>query len=552
MGVSSSSLLPLSSPTYEHYARVVADRRTDASLRPLWWATVALAVTLGAALRLAPVLAADFPLNDGGLFYLMTAELREAGYSLPAFTSYNSAGIPYAYPPLGFYLTALVADVTGSSLLDAVRVLPAVVSTLTIAVFFLLARDLLGSIGAGAIATMAFALLPQTFSWFIMGGGLTRAPGFLLALLVLHQAHLMYTRPERRYVATTALAGAAAVTSHLESGWFAAYSAALLFVVYGRHRRGVLRTLGAAAGVVALSAPWWATVVLRHGLQPFRAAAHGGENATNPAWLNTFNFTDELQLTLFGVLGLIGLFVALADRRWLFPLWLGAIYLLSPRNPETVAAVALAMLVALALHRVVVPGILRVARTDARMTTRLRRPADRYARVLAGALLAFLMAYAYIGVRRMRDLDEGFRTLGAAERATLDWVARNTSPDARILVLSFEPEFFGYDRLSEWMPALIRRSSVATVQGYEWLDGREFDRRLRRYAHLRSCSTRDVACVEGWARSDGTEYSHVLLRKEGCCRALESSLRSSEAYRLVADRPDAVVFAHVAPSEAFD
>jgi hypothetical protein len=40
----------------------------------------------------------------------------------------------------------------------------------------------------------------------------------------------------------------------------------------------------------------------------------------------------------------------------------------------------------------------------------------------------------------------------------------------------------------------------------------------------------------------------VLLRKERCCSTLESSLRSSSAYRVVADRPDAVVFAHVAPA----
>jgi hypothetical protein len=543
MGVTTTSPLPLPSPAYEHWAHAVAERRRDAILRPLWLAAVAVAVVLGGALRLAPALAADFPLNDGGLFYLMTTELRDAGYSLPAFTSYNSAGIPFAYPPLGFYFAGLAADLTGSSLLDVVRVLPAVVSTLTIPVFFLLARTLLGSSGAGAIATVTFALLPRTYSWFIMGGGLTRAPGFLFALLVLHQAHLMYTRPERRFVAYTAVAGAAAVASHLENSWFATYSAALLFIVYGRHRQGVMRTLAAGAGVLVLSAPWWATVVLRHGLKPFQFAVQGAEIVTNPLWLKTFNFTDEPQLTLFGVLGLLGLFVALAERRWLFPLWLAAIYVLNPRNPTTVAVVPLAMLVALAMHRVIVPGILRSARSDGSLGTRLQR--HTHGRVVAGALLTFLTAYAFLGVRRMGDFDEGFRALSADERATLDVVARNTAPDARILVLTFEPEFFGYDRLAEWMPALIRRSSVTTVQGYEWLPGREFDRRVRRYADLRSCATRDIACVEGWARSDGTQFSHILLRKEGCCALLESSLRASAAYGLLTDRPDVALFEHV-------
>lgn len=62
------------------------------------------AVTLGLILRLLPALSADFPLNDGGLFYLMTRELQGAHYALPVYTSYNSAQIPFAYPPLAFYI----------------------------------------------------------------------------------------------------------------------------------------------------------------------------------------------------------------------------------------------------------------------------------------------------------------------------------------------------------------------------------------------------------------------------------------------------------------
>lgn len=49
-------------------------------------AVLATAMMLGIYLRFMLVARTDFPLNDGGLFYLMTRELMDAGFRLPAFT----------------------------------------------------------------------------------------------------------------------------------------------------------------------------------------------------------------------------------------------------------------------------------------------------------------------------------------------------------------------------------------------------------------------------------------------------------------------------------
>ena len=69
-----------------------------------------LAVLLGGWVRFYPPILAGFPINDGGMFDVMIQELRANAYKLPAITSYNFSGIPYAYPPLGFYLVALVSQ----------------------------------------------------------------------------------------------------------------------------------------------------------------------------------------------------------------------------------------------------------------------------------------------------------------------------------------------------------------------------------------------------------------------------------------------------------
>src|SRR5687768_5996686 len=83
-----------------------------------------MAMFLGGYIRFLPAFSGDFPINDGGLFYLMVQEVQRAGYALPAYTSYNGAQIPFAYPPFAFYLAAMVSDVTTWPVLEIIRFFP--------------------------------------------------------------------------------------------------------------------------------------------------------------------------------------------------------------------------------------------------------------------------------------------------------------------------------------------------------------------------------------------------------------------------------------------
>ena len=81
-----------------------------------------LAIFLGGALRVMPVAMAGFPINDGGMFYVMVKELQANHFLLPAFTQYNLASIPYAYPPIGFYATGLISSLLRIPALDVTTV----------------------------------------------------------------------------------------------------------------------------------------------------------------------------------------------------------------------------------------------------------------------------------------------------------------------------------------------------------------------------------------------------------------------------------------------
>src|SRR5947207_3416590 len=159
----------------------------------------------------------------------MSLDLRANRFLLPATTSYNGAGIPFAYPPLGFYVAG-VLNVIGLDLLDIFRFLPLILSTLTIPLVYFVAREVLTSRFQALLATWAFALLPRAFDWSIVGGGVTRALGMLLAVLAILYGARFYRAGVRRDGVTMAVCAGLAAMSHPGSALFSLVSLVLLFL----------------------------------------------------------------------------------------------------------------------------------------------------------------------------------------------------------------------------------------------------------------------------------------------------------------------------------
>src|SRR5574341_1321991 len=134
-----------------------------------------LAAIFGGWVRLFPPAIAGFPINDGGLFTLMTRAVQENGLRLPAYVQYNGLNVPFAYPPLAFYMGALLADLFHLDIVEILRWLPASVLIGTIPAFYGLAKSVLNSQFKAGLATLLFAFTPRSMTWQIMGGGLTRS-----------------------------------------------------------------------------------------------------------------------------------------------------------------------------------------------------------------------------------------------------------------------------------------------------------------------------------------------------------------------------------------
>lgn len=525
--------------------------RCNISEKTFYWG-VCTALVLGLLVRATHVLSEGFPLNDGGMFYAMVEDLKTAGYRIPAFTSYNAAQIPYGYSPLGFYVAALVTDLTGLSLADAFRLLPLLATTLAVGAFFLLARAMLASNIAVLSAVFAFALMPRSFVWLLMGGGLTRSLGFLFAILALHQAYRFYTLGTWKYAAGAALFSGLTVLSHLGTAPFVAFSFVVFLLVYGRNRRGLVGSVAIALGAIVITAPWWLSVSGQHGFEPFLSARRTGHSgiAVEDLWGYLFHSVFRLGAgstgealfppPLLGPLALVGFVTALWQRSLLLPVWWLAIILLDSRAGATYATVPVAMLVGVAVADALLP-LLRGLQIRRALLRGSGWPT---------ALLLTMLGYATVTASTTHPdlVGEGrfLTVLSPSQRAAMRWVSSSTPPGSRFLVIT--GSFWAMDKASEWFPVLAERVSVATPQGSEWLPNDAFTTFVNMHARAQQCASADAECLERWSATEKMPFTHVYVVKPdsddpACCEALAASLAGDPRYAVVYDAPGAVVFA---------
>lgn len=470
---------------------------------------VFLAFALGAFVRFTPVLSADFPLNDGGLVYVLTENLRQNHYVLPAQTTYNTANIPFAYPPLAFYLLASISDILGTPLIDILRVLPALVSSLCILAFYAVARVILQSKSKAAIAVLAFAFVPRSFEWMIMGGGITRSLGLLFSLLAVAFVYRLYTRGGIKIIVATILAASLTVLSHPESSWFVIYTAALMFLFFGRNRLGVLRSLAVAGGVLAVTAVWWVSLILTHGLRPL-VSASGSHFGSSWIGLLSFYITDESLLPLVGVLGLLGLCWCITSKKYFLPLWLVAILLLESRSANTMAMIPLSLMAAIGMEEFILRAFVRkLSQSKETPETGNSWAEDLLQTRAAKVVLAFFLLYILGAAFIFLIVSPLYKVLPLEERMAMKWAKANTPADSLFLVFSGTP--WWQDASSEWFPVLAERTSLLTVQGAEWLPVNEFRLRWERYKSLQSCANEDVFCLQEWLDKNPVSFQFIYL-----------------------------------------
>jgi hypothetical protein len=465
---------------------------------------VGLATLLGGIVRFAGLWRTAYPLNDGGLFHAMIQALQANHYHLPAVFEYNGLIFPFAYPPLGFYITGLTADLSLQTLTEVMRWLPPLISTLTIPAFHYLARNLTSSKAIALLATFAFALIPRSYDWLIMGGGITRSFGFLFAILMIAFTYRMVTKPRPQDVFLVTILGSLTILTHPEAALQAAYAATLLLIFNCRSLRSLKYVLLTAGMIIMLTSPWWVTMLTQHGLEPYLAAAHSPQNSDTDrvnllirlVLLFRFDFADEAYLPMITILGMIGIFFALGKKDWFLPFWLTSTLLLEPRSAPQYMVIPLSLLAAQVLSDIILPAF--------------QNPGSK---LISPIFLGIFLAYNLASALTITNRVAGEITLSSSEHQALDWVKVNTPTDSVFLLITGKMPL--RDPISEWFPVLAQRVSLATVFGKEWIGEPPFSSRLIEYDELQACRGQKPDCLDDWSAKYGAEYSHIFVTASG-------------------------------------
>ncbi|MEK6754022.1 MAG: glycosyltransferase family 39 protein [Chloroflexota bacterium] len=450
------------------------------------------AILFGGWFRFMPTWLAGFPINDGGMFYTMMNDLQANRFIPPLYTTYNNLNIPFAYPPLALYIGAFISSLLNISEIEILRWLPAFFNTLTIPVFFLLAKEIIGDKFKGAVATFAFAFTPHLTTWLSAGGGLTRSLGTVFMILTVYFAWKLLVKEESKSLWGVIISGSLAILSHTESSVYALTLPMLIWLVKSRSLKTAIQAGWVAIGVLLLAGPWYGWVTSQHGIAPLLSALKTGSQTI---WsvlrlINIDILTEEPYLDLLGVFGILGIIFLVAKKDYFLPLMLVTIYLVQPRSAHTIGNIPLAMSAGMFFTNEILPRI-------------GKWPNGRTVLVMA------LAPYILINFIYFDTLLAG-NHLSQNERMAMEWVRKTTPTNGNFLILTGEPDAM-CESSAEWFPALTERKSLTTLQGSEWLINDQFGKRTDSRIKLRSCINSDAPCLHRAVSELGDSFDFIYI-----------------------------------------
>ena len=220
-----------------------------------------------------PILHNKYPTGFAGLYTLMADLLSRNNFIPPVNVPfYGPGGIPYAYPFLGFYVSALITRLTGITLWQYVQIFPVVFYIFALIVLFLLAHELFKSRLLALGALIISASDPLLFYTNATSGGMVRGLALFLALSAMY----LYLRSANNknkntllFICCGILLGLTFMT-HLVYGILAA-SFICIYILFNesslvfKMKQIFLLTILA----ILVSAPWWLMIIQRYGFSPF-------------------------------------------------------------------------------------------------------------------------------------------------------------------------------------------------------------------------------------------------------------------------------------------
>ncbi|KMW57342.1 hypothetical protein AIOL_002305 [Candidatus Rhodobacter oscarellae] len=450
------------------------------------WVALVGVVALALGFRLFYFQSDVMPILDGGMFHEFIAAIAENDMRLPPSAVYNHTELPFAYPPLAFWVGAALHQYLGLDIVQVLRVYPFAVHLIYVVMIIPFLRGFGFPMTGALLAFAVMILIYQSFEWLIMGGGLTRATG---AAFAISAGTACAWAMRRDSLALAVLAGVLAglgMLTHLLWGILGIMFCVAACLSLGDRWGHRLRVLAIGVVIVlAMTVPWFLWVIGHHGMEPFQNAQSGSMRGTHQFYRTARAQLFPSFLTYFCI---IGAWECFRRRVFVWPLLIIAIIAIIPRNYFNVSVVPNAVLATV--------GAAAVWQwlTEAVGDIKWRGFTPSWVFVISDwrrfwvpmvlcAGWTFFGSFSDINPRIMSSLSD--ENLDAFE-----WVNENLEEGANILVIA--PEEWFSDEVSEWMPVLTEAKSLTTIQSTEWLPDDYFPRHIGKVGHLK----RSLGCPQ--------------------------------------------------------
>ncbi|MBG0787451.1 MAG: hypothetical protein H0S79_20360, partial [Anaerolineaceae bacterium] len=288
-----------------------------------------LILGIGAFLRLYHLGIVGFssPWTLGGLYLEFSRQIFLNHYALPTTIPYYSlGGLPFAYPPLPFYIEAFLVFTLGLPRFLVTNALPPLVSVLALVAFFRLSKKIIQNPTIQLLALTLYAILPLSFMDQVEAAGLAESFGSLFIILLLDAFwDFSHSPSDKKKRFLTAVIWALCITAAPASAYvsvfiFFSFLLKLLWQEKGRIKQLLLNILLLGGTAVILSSVYWGVVLWKHGLSFFVesfAGQHTGYiNFLLNALLSIHQFTQAPIAALFPLLFIFTLCVLIYFRQY--------------------------------------------------------------------------------------------------------------------------------------------------------------------------------------------------------------------------------------------
>lgn len=425
----------------------------------------------------------SFPSGFAGLYTLMADQISQAGLSLPlSVPYYGPGGIPFAYPPAGFYLMAIITSIFQVSDFVYLRFAPAIFMWLSMIPLALITFEITKSKPAAIIAAVIVSGSQRVFYLQGTSGGMVRGLAFLFALLAIYffilsakqNGKLKYAVISGIFIGLTGL-------THLSYLQFTILYIAAHFLVNIFTKRIWLATLVAGITSILAVTPWVILIVTRYGWQIFEGVfqSHGNDwfmlmlqDSRRIIPWSEYSLTPLFNMQYLWGMIVLGLVYSCLNKSRILAIWFGLLLLTTSEGDRylfTVGAIIIGMIIGIVIHS------LRDPQKESRIEW---RPVILFSIIL---IIFYQSGWNAISSANQPAINQDSITLAT-------YVQENTPSETTYLMIAAPAE-------AEWFPYLLHRVPVVASWGGEWIG--TYNQHIQWINGLSKCQeTQSIFCLD--------------------------------------------------------